>query len=119
LTYSNGGHNPPMLVRRSGEVVRLDRGGLPVGLMPGASYQEASMRFEPGDVLVIYSDGITESVNEQDEEFDETRLIEVIKRNMDRPASGIRDRIEEALSRFVGAAAPIDDMTLMIIKRTM
>ena len=118
LAYSNGGHNAPMLVRRSGEVERLDKGGLPIGMMQGVAYQEASVAFEPGDVLVIYSDGITESINERDEEFEEERLIEVVRNNLGRSASGIRDRIDEALSRFVGTTAPVDDMTLMIIKRT-
>ena len=118
LTYSNGGHNAPIFVRRSGEVERLDKGGLPIGMMQGVVYQEASVGFDPGDVLVIYSDGITESINEREEEFDEERLIEVVKNNLGRSASGIRDRIDEALSRFVGTTAPVDDMTLMIIKRT-
>lgn len=118
LTYSNGGHNAPMLVRSSADVERLDKGGLPIGMMQGVAYQEASITFERGDVLVIYSDGITESINEREEEFEEDRLIEVVKNNLGRSASGIRDRIDEALSRFVGTTAPVDDMTLMIIKRT-
>ncbi|HET8677571.1 MAG TPA: SpoIIE family protein phosphatase [Blastocatellia bacterium] len=118
LIYSNGGHNTPMLVRPSGEIVQLDKGGLPIGLMQDASYQEDVVGFQPGDVLVIYSDGITESVNDQDEEFGETRLIDVVRHNLNRSVSGIRDRIDEALSRFVGTTAPVDDMTLMIIKRT-
>ena len=117
LKYSNGGHNPPMLLRSSGEVLRLDKGGLPIGMMKGMAYQEDSVFFNLGDVLVIYSDGITESVNEKDEEFEEERLIEVVRHNLNRTASGIRDRIDEALSRFVGTMAPVDDMTLMIIKR--
>jgi serine phosphatase RsbU (regulator of sigma subunit) len=118
LSYSNGGHNAPIFVRRAGEVERLDKGGLPIGMMQSVLYQEASVAFEPGDVLVIYSDGITESINEKEEEFEEERLIEVVKNNLGRSASGIRDRIDEALSRFVGTTAPVDDMTLMIIKRT-
>ena len=118
LRYSNGGHNAPIFVRRTGEVQRLDKGGLPIGMMQGVIYQEGSMEFEPGDVLVIYSDGITESINERDEEFEEERLIDVVKNNLGRSASGIRDRIDESLSRFVGTTAPVDDMTLMIIKRT-
>ncbi len=118
LVYSNGGHNIPLLIRASSEIVKLDKGGLPVGLMPGITYDEDRVMFGVGDVLVIYSDGITESVNLQDEEFGEDRLIEVIKKNLHRSASGIRDRIDEALSRFVGTASPVDDMTVMIIKCT-
>jgi sigma-B regulation protein RsbU (phosphoserine phosphatase) len=119
LAYSNAGHNTPMLIRRSGQMTKLDKGGLPIGLMPGVAYQEDTVTFESGDVLIIYSDGITESINEKDEEFGEHRLIEVVKNNLSRSASGIRDRMDEALSRFVGTTAPIDDMTLMIIKRTL
>ncbi len=118
LTYSNGGHNTPLLMKASGEIIRLDKGGLPVGLLPCISYEEDRVQFHPGDVLVIYSDGITESVNLEDEEFEESRLIEVVKNNLHRSASGIRDRIDEALSRFVGTAAAVDDMTVMLIKRT-
>jgi sigma-B regulation protein RsbU (phosphoserine phosphatase) len=118
LTYSNGGHNNPIMVRSNGELERLDRGGLPIGMMQGVTYQEGSVTFGPGDVLVIYSDGITESVDERDEEFGEQRLIDVLVQNRGRSSSGIRDRIDEALSRFVGSMAPVDDMTLMIIKRT-
>jgi phosphoserine phosphatase RsbU/P len=118
LAYSNGGHNTPLLLRANGEMVKLDIGGLPVGLMPGICYDQDQVQFYPGDVLVIYSDGITESVNLQDEEFGEARLIEVVKNNLHRSASGIRDRIDEALSRFVGTAAAVDDMTVMIVKRS-
>lgn len=118
LIYSNAGHNQPVLLRRSGEVVRLDVGGLPIGILPSASYDEGQIQFEPGDVLVIYSDGISESVSEDGEEFGEERLIEVITKNIERSSSGLRDRIDEALSRFVGTGAPVDDMTLMIVKRS-
>jgi len=116
LSYSNAGHNPPMLVRASGETLRLDVGGLPIGMMPGTAYREGQVDLRPGDALVIYSDGITESVDGSGEEFGEDRLLEVVKRNVGRSASGIRDRVEEVLSRFVGTAAPVDDMTLMIVK---
>ncbi|MBI3652480.1 MAG: SpoIIE family protein phosphatase [Acidobacteria bacterium] len=118
LTYSNGGHNTPLLMRANGEMVKLDKGGLPVGLMPEITYDEDKVQFQAGDVLVIYSDGITESVNLEDEEFGEERLIEVVKNHLHRSASGIRDRIDEALARFVGTAATVDDMTVMIVKRT-
>ncbi len=117
LSYVNAGHNAPILVRASGAVERLDEGGLPVGLMPFVKYFEITVQLNPGDVLVVYSDGVTESVNEQEEEFDEPRLIEVIQKNMTRSAAGIRDRIDEALTRFVGKAKSVDDLTLLIVKR--
>ena len=117
LSYVNAGHNAPILVRASGAVERLDEGGLPVGLMPFVKYFEITVQLNPGDVLVVYSDGVTESVNEQEEEFDEPRLIEVIQKNMSRSAAGIRDRIDEALTRFVGKAKSVDDLTMLIVKR--
>ncbi|HWQ32004.1 MAG TPA: SpoIIE family protein phosphatase [Blastocatellia bacterium] len=118
LTYINAGHNSPLLVRTSGEVTRLDVGGFPVGITPDCEYREGWVQMEPGDVLVIYSDGVTESQNEEGEEFDEARLIEVVQRNRDRTAASIRDRIDEALTRFVGQAKAVDDLTLVILKRT-
>lgn len=117
LNYVNAGHNAPMLVRANGNVERLEVGGFPVGIMPFGTYDEASVQLNCGDILVIYSDGVTESVNEEDDEFGEERLIEVVQKNMSRTAAGLRDRIDEALTRFVGKAKTVDDLTLVIVKR--
>lgn len=117
LRYVNAGHNAPMLIRASGEVERLDVGGFPVGIMPFANYSEASVTMGEGDIMVVYSDGVTESVNEAGDEFGEEMLIEVIRNNAARTAAGIRDRIDEALTRFVGKAKTVDDLTLVIVKR--
>lgn len=117
LTYINGGHNAPLLVRASGEITTLDIGGFPVGITPFGDYHEGMVHLEPGDVLVIYSDGVTESQNEAGEEFDEPRLIEIVQRNRGRTAAGLRDRIDDALQKFVGKAKSVDDLTLVILKR--
>ncbi len=117
LTYVNAGHNPPLLVRASGAVEQLDVGGFPVGIMPFGEYKEAAVPLYAGDVMIVYSDGVTESVNENDDEFGEQRLIEVLQKNRTRTAAGIRDRIDEALTRFVGKAKSVDDLTLVIVKR--
>lgn len=117
LTYVNAGHNPPLLIRASGTVEELNVGGFPVGIMPLGEYQQASIQLNAGDVMIIYSDGVTESVNENEEEFGEQRLIEVLQRNRTRTAAGIRDRIDEALTRFVGKAKSVDDLTMVIVKR--
>ncbi|MEP7341713.1 MAG: SpoIIE family protein phosphatase [Acidobacteriota bacterium] len=117
LTYINAGHNPPMLVRASGEVTTLDIGGFPVGITQFCDYREGWVELEPGDVLVIYSDGVTESQNEEGEEFDESRLVEIVQKNRGRTAAGLRDRIDEALAKFVGKAKTVDDLTLVIVKR--
>ncbi|MBO0725230.1 MAG: SpoIIE family protein phosphatase [Blastocatellia bacterium] len=117
LTYINGGHNSPLLARASGEVTRLDIGGFPVGITPFGDYREGWVEIEPGDVMVVYSDGVTESLNEEDEEFGEARLIEIVQKNRGRSAAGLRDRIDEALTKFVGRASAVDDLTIVILKR--
>ncbi len=117
LYFANAGHNPPVLVRATGGIERLEATGLPIGILHDSTYEESCVRLWPGDALVVYSDGITESVNTVEEEFGEDRLIEVVQKNLRHNASKIRDRIDEALSRFVGSAAPVDDMTLLIVKR--
>jgi len=117
LTYINAGHNPPLLVRAAGDVTRLDIGGFPLGITPFGDYREGWVELEPGDVLVIYSDGATESLNEKGEEFGEASLIELVQKYRTRTAAGLRDRIDEALSKFVGKAETVDDLTLVILKR--
>jgi serine phosphatase RsbU (regulator of sigma subunit) len=117
LNYITAGHNSPLLVRASGEVTTLDIGGFPVGITPFAEYREGWVDLEPGDVLVIYSDGVTESLNEEGEEFGEARLVEIVQKNRGRTPAGLRDRIDEALAKFVGKAKTVDDLTLVIVKR--
>lgn len=118
LYYANAGHNPPILARATGQIELLHATGLPIGIMHNSEYEEACVKLWPGDVLVVYSDGITESVNMVEEEFGDDRLTAVVTKNLTSSASKIRDRIDEALSRFVGSAAPVDDMTLLIVKRS-
>lgn len=118
LTFVNAGHNPPLLVRASGQVEKLDAGGFPVGIMPFGTYEQSAIGMQPGDVMIVYSDGVTESVNEDGDEFGEERLIDVMRKNLTRTAAGVRDRIDEALTRFVGKAKSVDDLTMVIVKRT-
>lgn len=117
LTYINAGHNSPLLVRANGDVVSLDIGGFPLGITPFCDYREGWVELGPGDVLVIYSDGVTESLNEEGEEFGESRLVEIVQRNRGRTPAGLRDRIDEALAKFGGKAKTVDDLTLVIVKR--
>jgi len=118
LFYSNAGHNPPILVSKDGSYKLLESGGLPIGITDDIDYETNTVIINPGDVLVIYSDGITDSVNEKDEEFGESRLIDVVRRYRSRTASQLRDRVEGAIEEFIGTCSPIDDTTIVIIKRT-
>lgn len=117
LTFLNAGHNPPLIVHAGGTMEQLASGGLPLGIMADAEFREGRTQLHPGDVLVIYSDGVSEAVNPTGEEFGPTRLYEVVARNLDASASGIRDRIESALTKFCQGTPAADDITLVIVKR--
>lgn len=117
LFYANAGHNQPILVRASGAVERIEATGVPIGILPEQTYDEGCVRLWPGDVLVVFSDGITESIDMMGQEFGEDRLVDVVRRNLTASAGKLRDRIDEALSRFVGSAPSVDDMTLLILRR--
>jgi phosphoserine phosphatase RsbU/P len=117
LTFLNAGHNPPLIVHSGGTMEQLAAGGLPLGIMPNADFREGRTQLHPGDVLVVYSDGVTEAYNPKGEEFGPTRLYEVVSRNIDSSAAGIRDRIEAALTKFCQGTPAADDITLVIVKR--
>ena len=117
LKFINAGHNPPLIGRADGSIDQLASGGLPLGIMPFAEYEVGHATLNAGDVLVIYSDGVTEANNLNEDEFGIDRLTEVLKANIDRTASGIRDKVESALSSFTGLAPANDDITLVIVKK--
>lgn len=117
LAFINAGHNPPLIVHSAGTVENLSSGGLPLGILPDSPYREGRTLLQPGDVLVIYSDGVSEAVNPQGEEFGAQRLHSVVGLNIERSASGIRDRIESALTKFAQGTPAADDITLVIVKR--
>lgn len=117
LSFLNAGHNPPLIVHAAGTVEQLASGGLPLGIKADADYREGRTNLAPGDVLVIYSDGVTEAASPSGEEFGPTRLYEVVSRNVDSSAAGIRDRIESAVTKFSQGTQAADDITLVIVKR--
>jgi sigma-B regulation protein RsbU (phosphoserine phosphatase) len=119
LKYINAGHNTPIVARADGSVEQLDSGGLPLGLMGFAEYESATITLAQGDAIIVYSDGVSEANNLNEDEFGMDRLKDVIRANIDRPASGIRDKIESALSDFTGTAPANDDITLVIVKRAV
>jgi serine phosphatase RsbU (regulator of sigma subunit) len=117
LAFLNAGHNPPLIVHAGGTMEQLASGGLPLGIMANADFREGRTRIYPGDVLVIYSDGVSEATNPNGEEFGPTRLYETVARNLENSAAGIRDRIEAALTKFCQGTPAADDITLVIVKR--
>jgi len=115
LTYTNAGHNPP-LIFRGDEVIELWKGGPLLGVFPDVVYEEDQIQLLPGDILVLYTDGITEAINERDEIFGEERLREVVARNRDLPAEGILDGIFKAVEEFIGGEERPDDQTAVVVK---
>lgn len=118
LRYINAGHNPPLIGRNDGAINELASGGLPLGIIPGAEFEVGETVLGPGESLLIYSDGVSEANNLAEEEFGMERLRDVVKRNLDASASGLRDKVESALSAFTQTAPANDDITLVIVKRT-
>jgi serine phosphatase RsbU (regulator of sigma subunit) len=117
LTYANAGHNPPVLLRANGAAEMVEGGGPVLGLLPMAPYGEMRARLEPGDLLALYSDGVTEADNTAEEEFGEARLIEVLRQNRTEPAAAIVQAVRNALAAFTAKAPQADDITLVIAKR--
>ena len=116
LTYTNAGHLPPLLFRR-GEVIRLNVNGLVVGAFPFAKYDESSVTMEPGDLLICYTDGVTEPENEYGEMFGENRLIETVLMHADLPLDAVLSAVAEDVRRFTGSPELQDDMTLLVARR--
>jgi phosphoserine phosphatase RsbU/P len=116
LTYSNAGQLPPLVLRRDGSIKRLDRGGTVVGLMDGMHYEEDRFKMQSGDVMVAYSDGVTEPENDFGE-FGEERLMEVVARYRDQPLHVISSQVMQALDAWIGADEQPDDITLVLARQ--
>ncbi len=117
LRFANAGHNPPIIMRANGEAQMLDSGGPVLGILSIAPFSEYRERLEAGDMLVVYSDGVTEANNPEYEEFDEERFIEVLRKHRDQPAAKIVEAVTKALAEFTSGAAQADDITLVVAKR--
>jgi phosphoserine phosphatase RsbU/P len=117
--YVNAGHNPPMLFHHDGQnvtVTRLESGGTVVGLLESARYDQGSVRLAAGDVLVAFTDGISEAMNLDDEEWGEERLIEAVRVCGISSAQQLLECIFDTATRFAGTAPQHDDMTLVVVR---
>ena len=115
--FANAGHNRPYFRDADGGVRRLDRGGLALGFLPDHTYQEAHVSFAPGEMLLLYSDGIPEAMNPAREQFGDERLIALLKARGNGSPQALIDAIIEAVTQHAGDAPPNDDMTLLAAKR--
>jgi sigma-B regulation protein RsbU (phosphoserine phosphatase) len=118
LSYLSAGHNPAVLLRSGGEVVELGAAGMPLGLFELAQYSFGTVGLEPGDLLCVYSDGITECESPQQVEFGMDGLIQLLREHAVRPLSEIVQAIDDAVLKFAAGADQGDDQTLVLLRRT-
>jgi serine phosphatase RsbU (regulator of sigma subunit) len=116
LTFSNAGHNPPILRRADGQIVELKEGGLALGTFANSTYEERPISLNAGDILLYYTDGVTETKSSRDEEFGRERLLQCIEATRDRPAKEIIAYIIDRAREFRSGQAEVDDLTLMVLK---
>jgi phosphoserine phosphatase RsbU/P len=117
LSFTNAGHENPFLFSEGGEANRLTEGGVVLSILEDFPYTEATVGLRPGDLLVIFSDGITEAINPAQELFGEDRLAEVIAAHRTAPAQELIEQIMGAVRTYAGRAPQMDDMTLVVVKR--
>ena len=119
LEYTNAGHLPPLLVRQgTREPAWLEAGGTVTGLFPEAAYDCGQVRLEPGDTLILYTDGVTEATNAAGEQFTVERLVALVRENPTSSAQDLVETILKAVGEFRGANALEDDLTLMVLRVT-
>ncbi|HMH44877.1 MAG TPA: PP2C family protein-serine/threonine phosphatase, partial [Pyrinomonadaceae bacterium] len=116
LAYSNAGHNPPLLMKVDGTVRFEERGGVPLGMFRDSRYYEYFETIEPGEVFVLYTDGVTEAMNSTDEEYGRDRLVTAVRACRDLPAREMIDFIHRELMAWTEGRGAHDDVTFFIIK---
>lgn len=118
LTYVNAGHNPPVLMRRDGSHELLEHGGTILGILEDSRYERGEVTLEPGDLVALYTDGVTEGANESGQQWGDERLVEALARSDGRPCAEIARAIASAVRDFEGEQGATDDITLVLARRT-
>ena len=117
ITYVNAGHNPPLLIRAgSDEAEELESTGIAIGAMDDATYEQQEMPLASGDLLVLYTDGVTEAVNDKEEMFEIPRLMKIILESRSLSSQEIVDAIIRNVNDFSQNQPQYDDITLMVVK---
>ena len=115
LLYSNAGHNAPLLVTAT-EIRRLETGGTVLGLFDHAAFEEEALTLNPGDVIVAFSDGVSEALNEAGEEYSDERLLAAAARHRGRAPRELLDGLLADLRAFCGRATANDDITMVVVQ---
>lgn len=117
FVYANAGHNPPVLLRANGEVEWLAAGGLILGILPEAPFESGSAQLEPGDLIVLYTDGVTEGADATAEQWGEERLVESLRRRSGDSCAAIAEGLVREVRAFEGETGPADDITVLVARR--
>jgi sigma-B regulation protein RsbU (phosphoserine phosphatase) len=116
FTFSNAGHFPPILIDRDGKRTELKEGGIAFGIEPNARYEERPIGLHDGDILIFFTDGVTEVQNPEGDQFETDRLVDIVKKNRAEPAKEIAHKIVDAIHEFKDPDFILDDLTIMILK---
>ncbi len=117
LQYVNAGHDPPIVLRPNGEVEHLEASGLPLGALDMVLWEEKTLELRVGDLLVVFTDGIPEAINNQDEPFGSDRLTQCVQNCRDRSPEELIESIVRAVDEFIGDVPRSDDITLLVLRR--
>ncbi len=118
LVFANAGHNPPLVMRAGGGAEWLEAGGCVLGVMPMVKYDESRNQLDAGDVLVIFSDGVTDALSPQGEEFGEARLEAVVRQHRAESSAEIVEGVNRAIAEWAAGTPPPDDVTLLVARKT-
>lgn len=117
LTYVNAGHNPPILYRaKTGDIRALKTKGMAIGVIDDVKFEEKEIKLETNDIVIFYTDGVTEAINDKEEQFGKDRLFDLLKENKDLSSEKMVRKIIEKIEEFSRKRAQFDDITLMILK---
>ena len=117
LMFANAGHNPPLVMRAGGGAEWLEAGGCVLGVMPMIKYEQSRSSLSAGDVLVIFSDGVTDAINPQGEEFGEGRLEAAVRRHREQSSAAILEGVNRAISEWTAGTPLPDDLTLLVARK--
>ncbi len=116
MRYANAGHNYPLHLTKTSEVHELVVGGLLLGAFPTAKYEQSELNLVDGDVVLFYTDGLSEAEDEQGEQYGEERILQVLKENRHLQPDGIQTKLIDDVQNFLGEVSPQDDLTLIVLK---
>jgi sigma-B regulation protein RsbU (phosphoserine phosphatase) len=118
FSYINAGHTPPILLNKKGNIRRLDTCGFCLGMFPTAEYEVRTISLEKGDTALFFTDGFTECRNKANEEFNEDRLGKLLKKHYKLSSQKLLEKIYDEVNSYTAGTEQMDDMTLVIVKRT-